>query len=739
MNDCKEWLKDPLVNPRTRRKIKANGSVYKELQKECEDIQYDECVEWLKDPLINPRTKRYLDVGDPMYYKFEKACKGIEIPVKTKPPSDECEEWLKNPLVNPRTGRKINVGGSVFKKLDEECEGIEIPTPAHIIPSPYGECVEWLKNPLVNPRTRRKINVGGSVYKKFEKECKDIIDNDIDDEDIIDDYLEEDRHRHRHLEEYRHRHREDIIDDEDIGEIPPTIPRPIPVQTIPFSSDECEEWLKDPLVNPRTRRKIKVDGSLYKKLEKECEVPSMTIALNVQESCSKVEITGFPTTSIEPIEDIEILSNNNARVNKNEYLSSLKFKRSTNKGNYQRAFGNVFRNVVITSDNDRIFNFFNSIIKYVPNFVHIFNDFVSEPYIDINNDNFFVDKTMLFDIVMIQIVLNQFPDKNVHVKNPKLCVLKCDHVTYDLVTINKTKYFRPHSQYRYCLTPNSYIVSKDRDDFLKKFLRSARFASEITNDSELVKRIKIVSDSSTYLHHDNPGIQKLLRKLSVSNDNIPIIDSSGKGQKITNTFPFPLNIENDTFYFNVVSTVQEHYKNRAKLFEDFIDNHKEGTYDFTNKINAREMGFFQKALVPFVLLLHRNFQPKILSIDPEIVKGPYVVNYNSHKRFYSTEILNLNSVSYIDPLFFEMFEVKKTCKFYNTNLSKNNASQINLHNLKDLYVNSFTPNFIFDVKVDSVDTIDIVCNENDYYRARGSNKLKFVRGFLQEISRTRLS
>jgi hypothetical protein len=576
----------------------------------------------------------------------------------------DCEEWLKDPLVNPRTRRKIKAGGSVYKKLQKECEDSETSVQTNSFPSRSEECEEWLKDPLVNPRTRRKIKAGGSVYKQLQNECEDIETS-------------------------------------------------VQTNSSPSRSEECEEWLKDPLVNPRTRRKIKAGGSVYKQLQKECGVPSMTIVNNAQEKCSKIEIASFPTTLIEPEMDVAISSNNDARVKKNQYLDSLKFKPSTSKGNYRRAFGNVFRKVVSNNAPDgrvdvampqrgnRSLNFLNSMIKYVPNFVHVFNDLVTEPYIDLDYDNLIVDEIMLFDLVMIQIMLNQFPDKNVQVKNPKLCVLKCDQVTLDQVKINKTKYLRPHSRYRYCLTPDSYIVSRERDDFLKKFLRSVRFASEITDNSELVNYIKYVRDSETYLHYDNPAIQKLLRKLRVSSNDKP-----------TNMFRFPLNIDDGIFYFNVVSTVESNKK--AKLFENYIRSHVIGSYDFASTENVQlMMGLEDNAPIPFVLLLHRKFQPKMLAINPEIVKGPYVVKYNAHKQFYFTQDLMLDSVSYIDPLFFEMLRVMKTCIISNSNLS-NNVSQINLHNLEHLGVYDINPNFIFDVKADSANKIEFIGHNNGY-------------------------
>ena len=36
--NCKKWVKNPNVNPRTNRKIKTTGNVYKKLKEECKEF-----------------------------------------------------------------------------------------------------------------------------------------------------------------------------------------------------------------------------------------------------------------------------------------------------------------------------------------------------------------------------------------------------------------------------------------------------------------------------------------------------------------------------------------------------------------------------------------------------------------------------------------------------------------------------------------------------------------------------
>jgi len=98
---CHEWRKNPLVNPETKRAIKADGPKYKELQKLC------------KDKTSPPKGKE------------QSPPKGKEqSPPKGSPKlgiSDICKKWFENKGVNPRTGAGIKVGGPTYLKLEKEC------------------------------------------------------------------------------------------------------------------------------------------------------------------------------------------------------------------------------------------------------------------------------------------------------------------------------------------------------------------------------------------------------------------------------------------------------------------------------------------------------------------------------------------------------------------------------------------------------------------------------------------
>jgi len=90
------------------------------------------CDEWRKNPLVNPETKRAIKADGPKYKELQKLCKDKTSPPKGKeqsPPkgspnsgiSDICKKWFENRGVNPRTGAGIKVGGPTYLKLEKEC------------------------------------------------------------------------------------------------------------------------------------------------------------------------------------------------------------------------------------------------------------------------------------------------------------------------------------------------------------------------------------------------------------------------------------------------------------------------------------------------------------------------------------------------------------------------------------------------------------------------------------------
>ena len=88
------------------------------------------CDEWRKNPLVNPETKRAIKADGPKYNELKKLCKDkggsppkgkAASPPKGSPKTDICKKWFENKGVNPRTGAGIKVGGPTYLKLEKEC------------------------------------------------------------------------------------------------------------------------------------------------------------------------------------------------------------------------------------------------------------------------------------------------------------------------------------------------------------------------------------------------------------------------------------------------------------------------------------------------------------------------------------------------------------------------------------------------------------------------------------------
>ena len=54
-----------------------------------------------------------------------------------------------------------------------------------------------------------------------------------------------------------------------------------------YSSSQCEEFKKNPSVNPQTNRKIKKEGPTYMKIVKACEDPKDTTTNNKKNVCDE--------------------------------------------------------------------------------------------------------------------------------------------------------------------------------------------------------------------------------------------------------------------------------------------------------------------------------------------------------------------------------------------------------------------------------------------------------------------
>lgn len=160
MTYCSEWLKNPLINPKTGRAIKRDGPTYKKLQKECED---QACDKWEDNPRINPFTGRQISRSGPTYKKLVNSC------------SDICERWFDDKLINPETNRKIKVDGPTYKKLGEQC----VEFPPEDVPVSYKELTR-VESSTDDPETllmsskgiqvsmsREELSLKKEDYKKY--------------------------------------------------------------------------------------------------------------------------------------------------------------------------------------------------------------------------------------------------------------------------------------------------------------------------------------------------------------------------------------------------------------------------------------------------------------------------------------------------------------------------------------------------------------------------------------------
>jgi len=85
-NECSNWFKNKLRNPRTNILIEKDKVLYKEIEKQCEkfkekkksilekELTEDECEKWFENEKINPRTNLELKVTDKSYEIIKKHC-----------------------------------------------------------------------------------------------------------------------------------------------------------------------------------------------------------------------------------------------------------------------------------------------------------------------------------------------------------------------------------------------------------------------------------------------------------------------------------------------------------------------------------------------------------------------------------------------------------------------------------------------------------------------------------------
>ena len=154
-----------------------------------------------------------------------------------------CDEWNMNKNINPITKKKIVIDGPTYKKIEKNCNKNkedkkpkkedkkpkkENKKPKKEDKKPKNICEEWLKNPNINPETGKTIKKNGVIYKKLLKLCEE----------------KKNKSKTSSLSSHSSSSKKSVNSDVKEKKL-------------------CEEWLKNPSINPETGRKINIDGPKY--------------------------------------------------------------------------------------------------------------------------------------------------------------------------------------------------------------------------------------------------------------------------------------------------------------------------------------------------------------------------------------------------------------------------------------------------------------------------------------------
>ena len=104
---CKEFHRQPYINPYTQRKVSPHGTVYRQLLSECGDpfgkTPEPLCKQFLQSPTEDPFARKPIQLYGTQYNNLVKECGE---PYKHRALTD-CEKFIKNPNINPRSGLEI--------------------------------------------------------------------------------------------------------------------------------------------------------------------------------------------------------------------------------------------------------------------------------------------------------------------------------------------------------------------------------------------------------------------------------------------------------------------------------------------------------------------------------------------------------------------------------------------------------------------------------------------------------
>ena len=136
-------------------------------------------------------------------------------------------------------------------------------------------CNQFLQDKTRNPKTNRKIKMNGPTYKKILKQCAKVVG----------------------VEKPKKGRKQKVPKKfirKDIRKKIKQLPAP-PKNYIERSEkqNDCNDWKKNPLKNPKTNRKIKHNGPTYKKFQKMCKGDK-----KVQESMKLIQTSVRKITSV---------------------------------------------------------------------------------------------------------------------------------------------------------------------------------------------------------------------------------------------------------------------------------------------------------------------------------------------------------------------------------------------------------------------------------------------------------
>lgn len=120
-NECREFYRNPKVNPYTQRPISPTGKIYRDLVVECGDPlrkDYESfCDKFHQNPKVDPLTGNNQPLFGTKYNDLVEKC--------GDPPEHKnlttCEKFDLNPTINPNTGYPISIGTKTYQTLMEQC------------------------------------------------------------------------------------------------------------------------------------------------------------------------------------------------------------------------------------------------------------------------------------------------------------------------------------------------------------------------------------------------------------------------------------------------------------------------------------------------------------------------------------------------------------------------------------------------------------------------------------------